>query len=89
MAAKQTEERPVVEETAPESEGNVHSLPEPKPELIGEEPAEGPKKPDSFEERMLKIMRLQQNLDDVLSKLKLISVTAYELHKELEKLKGA
>lgn len=42
----------------------------------------------AFETRMLKIMKLQRNLDDVLEKLKIIAVTACELHEELEKLKG-
>ena len=91
MAVKQTEERPVVEEPAPESDGNVRSLPEPKPELIGEEPAkEGPKATeitDPVDERVVKIMRLYMSIDRYLTQLDEIIKTASKLRDELAKLK--
>jgi len=93
MVAKQTEERPMVEEPEPESEEKIHPLPEPNPDFISgkaaEDRAKNIQEEEAFESRMLKIMRLQKNLDDILGRLKLITVTAYELHKELEELKGA
>ena len=78
-------------------------LPEPKPELLKskdsdrEEPAltrediakapEETTQPDEFETRMLKVMRLQKDIDSLMSQTKAIMTLAYDLYKQLEKLK--
>jgi len=91
MAAKQTEERPVVEEMASEPEKKIYPLPRPRPELIGEEPdKEEPKATeitDPVDERIAKIMRLYMSIDRYLTQLDEIIKTASKLHDELAKLK--
>ena len=91
MAAKQTEERPMVEEPAPESEEKIHPLSEPRPEPIGEEPdKEEPKATeitDPVDERIVKIMRLYMSIDRYLTQLDEIIKTASKLRDELAKLK--
>ena len=78
-------------------------LPEPKPELLKskdsdrEEPAltrediakapEETTQPDEFETRMLKVMRLQKDIDSLMNQAKAIMTIAYDLYKQLEKLK--
>lgn len=78
-------------------------LPKPKPELLKskdsdrEEPtltrediAKAPEEttqPDEFETRMLKVMRLQKDIDSLMSQTKAIMALAYDLYKQLEKLK--
>lgn len=78
-------------------------LPEPKPELVEskdsdrEEPAltrediakapEETTQPDEFETRMLKVMRLQKDIDSLMNQTKAIMSIAYDLYKALEKLK--
>lgn len=78
-------------------------LPEPKPELLKskdsdrEEPtltrediAKAPEEttqPDEFEIRMLKVMRLQKDIDSLMNQTKAIMSIAYDLYKALERLK--
>lgn len=71
MAAKQTEERPVVEEPAPE--------PEKKPKAT--------EITDPVDERIAKIMRLYMSIDRYLTQLDEIIKTASKLRDELAKLK--
>ncbi len=91
MVAKQTEERPMVDESKPKPEEKIHPLPEPRPELIGEEPdKEEPKATeitDPVDERIAKIMRLYMSIDRYLTQLDEIIKTASKLRDELAKLK--
>ena len=91
MAAKQTEERPMVEESEPKPEEKIHPLPKPRPELIGEEPdKEEPKATeitDPVDERIAKIMRLYMSIDRYLTQLDEFIKTASKLRDELAKLK--
>lgn len=78
-------------------------LPEPKLELVESEDSckkelndiaekleqktkEQPQ-PDEFEIRMLKVMRLQKDIDSLMSQTKAIMTLAYDLYKQLENLK--
>ena len=91
MVAKQTEERPMVDESKPKPEEKIHPLPEPRPEPIGEEPdKEEPKATeitDPVDERIVKIMRLYMSIDRYLTQLDEIIKTASKLRDELAKLK--
>ena len=78
-------------------------LPEPKPELVESEDSckkelnniaeklepktEEQPQPDEFETRMLKVMRLQKDIDSLMNQTKAIMSIAYDLYKALEKLK--
>ena len=86
MAAKQTEERPMVEESKPEPMEKIHPLPEPKPELIGEEP-KTTEITDPVDERIVKIMRLYMSIGRYITQLDEIIKTASKLRDELAKLK--
>ena len=87
----------------PEREEEQKPLPEPKPELVESEDSckkelnniaeklepktEEQPQPDEFETRMLKVMRLQKDIDSLMNQTKAIMSIAYDLYKALEKLK--
>lgn len=77
-------------------------LPKPRPELLESEEScneelkkisdeckaeEEQPQPDAFEIRMLKVMRLQKDIDSLMNQTKAIMSIAYDLYKALEKLK--
>lgn len=77
-------------------------LPKPRPELLESEEScneelkkisdeckaeEEQPQPDAFETRMLKVMRLQKDIDSLMNQTKAIMSIAYDLYKALEKLK--
>lgn len=77
-------------------------LPKPRPELLESEEScneelkkisdeckveEEQPQPDEFETRMLKVMRLQKDIDSLMNQTKAIMSIAYDLYKALEKLK--
>ena len=68
----------------------VMELPQPAPEFVNTlVTGKKPERLDPFEERMLKIMRLQSRIGEYIESLEMIMNEAKQLHSELVALKGA